>query len=65
MCNVQQQCVWYPLVRDMGEGFSSKEECMDVWDLLGMLDLKGVRLLKASCFGGECSTCSNVLVCKF
>jgi hypothetical protein len=37
---MQQQCVWYPSVRDIGECVSSEEERMDAWDLLGMLDLK-------------------------
>jgi hypothetical protein len=49
----------------MGEGVSSEEEHMDVRDMLRMLDLKGVRLLEASCFGGERSARSKVLVCGF
>jgi hypothetical protein len=54
MHDMQQQCVWYPSVRDMGEGVSSKEECMDAWDLLGMLDLKGGKTARKSwCMGFE------------
>jgi hypothetical protein len=65
MYDVWQWCVWYPLVRDMGEGVSSEEECIDVQDLLRMLDPRGVRLLEALWFGGKHSTCSKVLVCGF
>jgi hypothetical protein len=39
--------VWYHLVRDMGEGVSSEEEHMDVWDMLGMLDLKGGKIAQS------------------
>jgi hypothetical protein len=43
MRDVRQWCVRYSLVRDMGEGVSSEEECMDAQDLLGILDLKGSK----------------------
>jgi hypothetical protein len=41
MRNVQQWCVRYPLVRDLGKDVSSKGERADVRDLLRMLDVKG------------------------